>query len=426
METVLQPLALRDFAGMTGREDALYAVHAAVLRAAHSIRPVVESGALLASCSDEFNGEIRAAFERDVACMLSAPNVPGTRRVFSVSNLGGRIEPGAIALANLHFTALTQAAGYKLLLVEIASHVGRRETPTGSVWGELDRFGTPSPCCGALQLLLDIPAGSDAVRFPWFDQLTAFFGAERLSSLRADTSPHRMLRAAIVHAILQAETAIVDLLREPPQTPTHVLLIPLVVVNRRGKDNAIPLGLHYLRFEAGLAHFVFGTSLRSTPASLVVDASKTNLSVSSPHPEEASSAPSSQRRSTPSIPHRLREQADSTQVRALIENNRRHWRALHAQPSALRIYSRPLLRALMQGLSIAAPEVALAGLALESEREFLHLASRKQLLERGIATNEARRIVHDLEPSLQQLSHREARELLESILSEAHPLLGDS
>ena len=64
--------------------------------------------------------------------------------------------------------------GQKLLLIEIASHVGRRETETGSLWGELDRFGTPSPCCGALQLLLDIPASAGAVRFPWFDQLTAF------------------------------------------------------------------------------------------------------------------------------------------------------------------------------------------------------------------------------------------------------------
>ena len=101
-------------------------LHGAVLRAAHAVGPVVESGAVLATCSDEFNGEIRSAFDRNVARALSAPNVPGGRRIFSVSNLGGRIEPGAIALADLHFTALSRERGAKLLLLEIASHVGRR------------------------------------------------------------------------------------------------------------------------------------------------------------------------------------------------------------------------------------------------------------------------------------------------------------
>src|SRR5689334_12211543 len=175
MKTETVPLALRDYAGEIGKESSLGLVHGSVLRAAHSIRPVVESGAMLAACSDEFNGEVRAAFALDVARMLTAPNIPGTRRVFSVSNLGGRIEPGAVALANLHFTADSAKEGEKLLLIEIASHVGRRETPNGSVWGELDRFGTVSPCCGALQMLLDIPPSAGTVRFPWFDQLDAFF-----------------------------------------------------------------------------------------------------------------------------------------------------------------------------------------------------------------------------------------------------------
>ncbi len=124
---------------------------------------------------------------------------------------------------------------------------------TSTRWGELDRFGTTSPCCGALRLLLDAPASAAAVRFPWFDQLSAFFGPARLAVLRADRGPHAMLRTAVVHAVLQAETAIADLLREPPTTPTHVLLVALVVVNRRGPDNAILVALHHLRFAGGEA-----------------------------------------------------------------------------------------------------------------------------------------------------------------------------
>ncbi len=424
MKTETAPLALRDYAASIGREEPLYVVHAAVLRVAHSIRPVVESGAMLAACSDEFNGEIRAAFEHEVARMLTAPGMPGSRRVFSVSNLGGRIEPGAIALANLHFTALSQASGEKLLLIEIASHVGRRDTAQGTKWGELDRFGTPSPCCGALQLLLDIPTGSDAVRFPWYDQLTAFFGPERLGALRADTSAYRMLRAAIVHAVLQTESAIVDLLREPPSTPTHVLLAPLVVVNRRGTDNAIPVGLHHLRFENGQANIIFGTSLRSTPNSLEVNATQSNLRLSSPYAEVASKPPPLLHRMPPGNIPLIQMRASSPEVRAHVENGRRQLRAMHSHPSALRVYARPLLRALLQGLSIVAPEVALAAFALEGGRDFFHAAHVKRLLERGPSTEEARKLLHDLEPTLQQLGHREAREVLESLLAREHPLLG--
>jgi hypothetical protein len=424
MQIDAAPLAMRDFTAQLGREESLQVVHGAVLRAAQAIRPVVESGALLAACSDEFNGELRTAFAADVARMLTAPNVPGARRVFSISNLGGRIEPGALVLANLHFTALSAQTGEKLLLIEIASHVGRRETSAGSVWGELDRFGTPSPCCGALQLLLDIPASAGAVRFPWFDQLDAFFGPERLSALRSDKSPHRLLRAAIVHAVLQSESAIVDLLREPPATRTHVLMVSLVVVNRRGVDNAIPIGLHHLRFEAGESRIEFGASLRSTPGALAVDASQTNLRVSSPFTEPARHvAPRVHPPAVMPSPTQ-RMQAKSEAVQAHVAKARKQVHALQHHPSALRVYARPLLRAFVQGLSLVAPEVALAAFALEGGSDFFRAAHLKALLERGPSTEEARKILHDLEPTLQQLGHREAREVLETLLAAHHPLFG--
>jgi hypothetical protein len=415
------PFALRELASRLGREESLGGLHAAVLRAAHALRPVVESGALLAACSDEFNGEIRAAFERDVARQLSAPGIPGTRRVFSVSNLGGRIEPGAIALANLHFSARSTRAGEKLLLIEIASHVGRRERGGGGcVWGELDRFGTPSPCCGALRLLLDVPESSGAVRFPWFDQLTAFFGPERLVALRSDASPHAMLRAAVVHAVLQSETAIVDLLREPPATPTHVLLVALVAVNRRGTDNAIPVGLHHLRFADGEVSFLAGTALRSTPAELAVDDSRSYLVVSSRFADGGE--PAGQTANHRPVSAAARAQARAPAVRELVARHRRQLGLVAGEEHARRVYARPALRAFVQALSVAAPEVALAALALESGRGIFHEAG---LIELASVGAEAERALHDTEPSLQQLGHGEAAELLASLLSERHPLLGE-
>lgn len=419
-----EPFALRDLAALLGHEESLHTVHATVLRAAHGIRPVVESGAVLAACSDEFNGELRSAFDRDVARQLSAPEIPGTRRVFAVSNLGGRIEPGAIALANLHFSARSTTRGEKLLLVEVTGHVGRRETKEGTRWGELDRFGLASPCCGALRLLLDAPESAEAVRFPWFDQLTAFFGSERLRALRADRSPHAMLRAAIVHAVLQAETAIVDLLREPPRTPTHVLLVALVVVNRRGTDNAIPVALHHLHFAEGEAELVRGTALRSTPGALIVDAARTFLVVRSPFDAEGPAAAPTPALPRPPVPPGARGLGRAEPVRAQVARSRRQLHQLARHPHGAHVHARAVLRALLQGLSLVAPEVGLAALALESGREIFRAHKLEELLRRGPSSAEARRVLHDLEPTLQQLGHREAREVLEILLAEQHPVLG--
>jgi len=418
----LASLALRDLAALLGREESLHTVHATVLRAAHAIRPVVESGAVLAACSDEFNGEVRAAFERDVARLLSAPEIPGTRRVFALANMGGRIEPGAIALADQHFSARSTRSGEKLLLIEVTGHVGRRETSAGTRWGELDRFGLASPCCGALRLLLDAPESAEAVRFPWFDQLTAFFGPARLATLRGDASPHAMLRAAIVHAVLQAETAIVDLLREPPPTPTHVLLVGLVVVNRRGTDNGILVALHHLHFADGEPDLVAGKALRSTPGALEVDTTRAQLVVRSPFgPEAPHEPPPGPPGSSPAAS--LRPLARAEPVRAQLARARRQ----HAQlrhHHGLNVHARAVLRALLQGLSLVAPEVGLAALALESGRELFRAHRLDELLRRGPSSAEARRVLHDLEPTLQQLGHREAREVLEILLAEHHPVLG--
>lgn len=433
--------SLRDLVARIGVEAPLQTVHHSILRAAHDIRPVVESGAVLATCSDEFNGEIRSAFVRDVARQLNSPNMPSNRRIFSVANLGGRIEPGAIALADVHFTADSQRKGEKLLVIEIASHVGWRHpapgeptrvqtSPLGRVWGELDRFGMPSACCGALRLLLDAPTSAAAVRFPWFDQLTAFFGPERLAALRADTGPWPMLKAAIVHAVLQAETAMVDLLREPPRTPTHVLLVSMVAVNRRGPDDAFPVGVHHLHFRDGVAHLEHGSSLRSTPASIEIEKSSQGLlTVRSPFPEEAAEGELEAARARAGTPADPGVQpgspaAASPELARHVQQTREQLDVLERKPHAMRVYARPLLRAFLQGLSVLAPEVGLAAMAVHGVRELKHAHDLDRLLRDGPTSEEARRALHDVEPTLQQLGHREAREVLEVLLAADGPLFG--
>jgi len=178
-------------------------------------------------------------------------------------------------------------------------------------------------------------------------------------------------------------------------------------------------------FESGEPHIVFGTSLRSTPSAIVVDDSLEPLHVSSPLGEPAQPSQPIARASAQGLAAALRHRARSVEVRVLVERGRRHVHSLHAHPETLQVYARPLLRALMQGLSIVAPEVALAAIASESGREFFHATHVEELLARGPSTGEVRRILHDLEPTLEQLGHREAREVLETLLARTHPLLGD-
>jgi hypothetical protein len=261
------------------------------------------------------------------------------------------------------------------------------------------------------------------VRFPWFDQMTAFYGEERLAALRADQSPWRMVRAAIVHAVLQAETAIVDLLREPPATPTHVLLVALVAVNRRDQDTALPVGVHHLVFEGGAARFEHGASLRSTPAALQLEEKGGRLRVSSPHDSDGHPAREA-RRAELVLPPAVLARAEAEDLAAHLASARGQLRSLHARKAALRVYARPILRAFLQVLSMVAPEVGLAALALEEGRELRRAAHLWKLLEQGPSTVEARRALHDLEPTIEQLSQREAREVLERLLAEQHPLLG--
>jgi hypothetical protein len=356
------PPALRELEELCGRQTPLDVYHGAVRRAAQCVGGVQGFGAMLATCSDEFQGEIRGAFERDVARPLMAPRTVGSRRTFAVSNLGGRVEPGALKLADEHFT--THDGTTKLLLVELTGHCGVLPAPGGRAYGKLDRFGRVSDCCGALALLLANPAGAAAVRHPWFDQLSSFFGTERLELLRGDGSQKAMLTAAIVHAVLQGETAIADLVREPPPTPTHVLLAAAVVLNQPGVDEVIPVGLHHLRSDGRELHVVHGVSLRSSPGALRYEEYGGRLRVASDELVESSDEGRALPEARAEVARALRPfhsahdeltRARAALVRERVESARAQVRRIERKPEAWRVYARPLLRGVVQGLSLIAP-----------------------------------------------------------------------
>ena len=401
-----------------GREVPLDVLHGEVRRSVQRVSNVAEYGTMLVGCSDEFNTELRTSFDRDVARPL-LPHVPS--RTFAVSNLAGRVEPTALQLADQHFTVKTRKQGAKLILLEIAAHVGRRSVHPGWKYGEVDRFGDPSPCCGALFNLINPPASANAVRHPWFEQLTAFFGPDRLTALRSDTSPYRMVKAAIVHAVLQAESSLVDLLREPPPTHTHVFILPLVVVNQRGSERAVLVGCHHIQCQDGAAHVERGFSLRATPSALEFDTASGALAVTSPWDEDKPvAAPFQHAYKDPHPPRAAAaalERLSEPAVEKRVLHTAKQVDKMRSHPSALRVYSRPLLRALLQSISVVAPEVGLAALLSEGIAELVHAHHLHDLLQRGPTGDEARKALLELEPRIQQLGHRQAQEVLESLLA---------
>lgn len=406
-----------------GVEIPLDHLHGLIRRAAQSIRPVVEHGMCLVTCSDEFNGETRASFDRDVARPIMAPLTVGARRIFAVANMSGRVEPGALTLASQHFTVQSARHGDKLLVVEIAAHVGRLASDKELIFGTVDRFGVPSPCCGALTLLLEPPESAAGVRHPWFDQLKAFFGPERLAILRADDSPLRMVRTALVHAVLQAETALTDLLRDPPATPTHVLLVAVVVINQNGPETAVLAACHHVHVRDGVVHFESGESLRTTPDELHIELTSGRLRVKT---DRAHEAPAERIQPPPrthaavvsaSLATKASERARAPDVQARLAKVRAEFERLEHRGLADSAYARPLLRGLVQNLATVAPEVALATMAAHGATAAQRVS---ELSSHGASEEKLRRVLHDLEPEIQQLSHGAARAMLAEFLALEH------
>jgi hypothetical protein len=417
-----------DLQRIIGREVPLDQFHLIVRRAAMSVPGMSAYGACLVTCSDERQGVMRSGFDRDVASPLISDVTNARDRVFAVSNLCGRLEPGAFDLVDNHFSR-PAARGPKLLVFEIASHVGRIRQDSSYIYGEVERFRQRSPCCGALTVLLDPPADTEVVRHPWFEQLNAFFGPVRLATLRGITDSRRMIAAAIVHAALQAESVIAEVLNSPPATTTDVLLLSGVAVNQQWADGFLPVSWHRLRAENSAVRIQGGFSLRTTPEALAIDISGPRIHVAGGQAMEGAQPT---RRRTPVV----HTEPDSAALAAAAKNTlaslapeqkealhehldaaRAHVESVRHDPSAWRTYSRPILRGLFRGLTILQPELGLAALLFEGGKDFAVAHKLRRALREGPRTPEGRRVLHDIEAELQQLNHEDAQQVLDLLLS---------
>lgn len=413
-----------------GKEQPLDQFHLMLRRAAAEVPGISSFGACLVTCSDERLGLTRAGFDRDVATPLISDVANARDRVFSVSNMCGRLEPGAFPLIDDHFTRVHPTP--KLIVMVIASHVGRVKHGETYTYGKIGRFGRETPCCGALTSLLAAPNVTGTVRHPWFEQLNAFFGPVRLKALREIGDPTRMVAAAIVHAALQAESAVSDILQHSAETRTDVLLAAGVAVNQQWTDGFLPVAYHHLSIAAGSARIVSGFSLRTTPEALKIDVSRARIEVDVGQAME--SAPLVQRHIEPPVAGAAEAGVDGVPDETLAalanlspehkEELERRLEAVRGQvesirhdPAAWRTYSRPILRGLFRGLSVVQPELGVAAILYEGGEKLFAKHKLKQVIQRGPSTLDGRRVLHDIEAELQQLNHEDAQQVLDILLA---------
>jgi hypothetical protein len=138
----------------------------------------------------------------------------------------------------------------KCVVIKINGHVSVAQTPEGTGYGPMQRYGTESRACGALHALL---VGADE---PFARELRETFtadGNDRTATLlderRVDPT-YRYLIAALVGARLQAARALQDVRDHQELTPTVYLIVPCVTLNRPGPDTEIVCGFHIADYRA--------------------------------------------------------------------------------------------------------------------------------------------------------------------------------
>lgn len=226
---------LTDLDALVGRETELEAISRALSSAAKRLRPAAV-GAYQITCSDETERECIETFH-EVFVKEHLPELKfWSRSCFRTANLGGRYEQDALGLAEDHFATQPTKDSFKLLVVKNNAHVCVAEGPAGRTYGTMRRYDRESTCCGALTALLK---GSDSA---YSRELAAGFthdGLDRRAALMAANPTDRLLRAAVVNALMQGRLATEDARQHAAHTPTVYLIVSCVTLNRVQKDREV-------------------------------------------------------------------------------------------------------------------------------------------------------------------------------------------
>ncbi|RMG02592.1 MAG: hypothetical protein D6741_03450 [Planctomycetota bacterium] len=240
---------------LIGREESMVTVLDRVRLTVGRFQPT-RVGAYHVTCSDEAEWECADAFQRWFAERMLPGLKPGSRAPFRSINLGGRYEPGALAVAESHYAA-SGSDGITVIVAKINAHVGVVETSEGVRFGHFPRYGQESTCCGALTAAL-----SDEAPIPASAELRETLGRTRLAALNdGETVPPdlRLLFAAVANARLQSRRAVEELTTLPAHTPTHFLVVAGVSINRPGPDTELLVSVDHIdRTDVAAKHATIG------------------------------------------------------------------------------------------------------------------------------------------------------------------------
>ena len=223
-------------------------------------------GAVHVTCSDESERETAESFQHWFADALLPELKYSIKSPLCAANLGARYEWGSARLAEHHFATPATRDSFKLLVVKINSHVSLVESAGTVVFGQMDRYASPSLFCGAMHVLLD--GGSQVPAMDELQELFASEGNDRLAALRdpQQVDPaQRGLLAAVISARLQARRAIVDIQDYQPQTPTVFLVLPCVAIDRKQRNTELLVGAYWSDCRGGTAAARY-TGLGDDPA----------------------------------------------------------------------------------------------------------------------------------------------------------------
>jgi hypothetical protein len=415
-------MQMQGLRALVGRERSVREVAQTLHFAARAV-PASAFGAMLVTCADESENECAEAFQQGFAQYLLPPLKFARHSPFRLANLGGRYEWAAARLAEAHYATAEAERGFKFVAVKINSHVsyaeipvsGRHDptTPKPFKLGSFERYGRTSTCCGALAGLL---AGDHR---PGVEELLEAFESEGHDRLDALRDPQRVearyapLYAAIVSARLQARKALLDIQDYTPVTPTYWVVLPCVTINRPERDTEIVCGIYTVDGRSGGTDAVY-YGLGDLPDQYTTTIAHSRFSVEDGELGQERAGRDHREMIRAALRERLTDGKIKVhderleQVRAEVAQNR------HLKKNQ----ARHLLRMTLPVLAEVAP-VPAAMLAFADGAAGIHHTFKIHQLAREMkGSNEARRMLDELEGRIDELDGDRAVALLELLVSE--------
>jgi hypothetical protein len=395
---------------LIGKERSLREVAQALHFSARGLSaPAV--GALHLTCSDESEHECIEALQQGFVQYL-LPSLKFARQsAFRLANLGGRYEWSAVRLAEDHFALPATTGAFKLLVVKINAHVAFEEQPGKKFrLGRWQRYGVESTCCGALAQLL-----SGGPRLPHTDDLAETFHSEGRDRIAALKDPTRVdplyapLYAALVSSRLQARKAVLDIQDYKPKTPTYYVVLPAVTINRAERDTEIVCGMYTIDGRAGGTDAVY-TGLGDLPEAYEISIEHNRFTVTDDQ--------LGQERKGRDHRAMARERAATSKLKVHDQRLDRVRTDVARNKHKHHSHARQLLRIALPVLAEVAP-IPAAILAFGDGAVGIHHAFKIHRIAGEMKdTEEARRILDDIEAQVDQLSPDRAEALLELLVSD--------